>query len=194
MPDHAPTPDASDADLLRAFRAGDVGAFDALVRKHEAGLLRQAALLARDAALAEDAVQETFLTLARTPPDPADPLCRSAGIGAWLHRVTRNHVLDAMRSATRRRDREAAAQADRPPTAHDDGLAAVEGADTRALVERTLEALPEDQREAVSLRLLHDRTYAEIAAITGRKVGTVGWLISRGMRSLAQELSPLLRA
>jgi DNA-directed RNA polymerase specialized sigma24 family protein len=41
------------------------------------------------------------------------------------------------------------------------------------------------------LRLFDDKSYAEIAAITGRKVGTVGWLISVGMKALAEELSPL---
>ena len=41
------------------------------------------------------------------------------------------------------------------------------------------------------LRLFDEKSYAEIAEITGRKVGTVGWLISVGMKALAEELAPL---
>ncbi len=42
------------------------------------------------------------------------------------------------------------------------------------------------------LRLLGEKSYREIADITGKKVGTVGWLISVGLKALSQELEPLL--
>lgn len=187
-------PDPPDADLLRAFRAGDVDAFSALARRHEGRLLRHARLLLGFRGEPEDAVQEALLSLARNPPDPGDAICASHGIGAWLNQVTRNHCLDMIRSDSRRRDREDAAVLGRPDTSLETPLAAAEGDDTRLTIERTLARLPEDQREAVALRLLDDKSYAEIAAITGRKVGTVGWLISRGMKTLAAHLSPLLNA
>ena len=73
------------------------------------------------------------------------------------------------------------------------GVETVEAADTKAAVERGLLKLPVDQREVLVLRLFDEKSYAEIAAITGRKVGTVGWLISVGMKALADELAPLAR-
>ncbi|MEL6429695.1 MAG: RNA polymerase sigma factor [Planctomycetota bacterium] len=193
VPEEPPS-DAPDADLLSAFRAGDAGAFERLVERYEGALLRHLCLLTGRRAAAEDATQEAFLTLARRPPDPSDPRVAELGLGPWLHRVARNHALDHMRTQARRRDREAALTGERPPLAPDTSLAAVDAADTRALVERTLLALPEDQREVISLRLLEERSYQEIAEITGKKVGTVGWLISRGMRALARELGPLMEA
>ena len=190
-------PETPDADLLRAWREGDAGAFGTLVRRYEGGLLRHARALLRRGGAAEDAVQEAFLTLARTPPD-LDLAPRHGdgppGLGAWLHRVTRNHCLDAMRSDARRRQREEALEADRPTAMLDPQLARVDATDTRSAVERSLAALPNDQREVLALRLLDDKSYAEIASITGRKVGTVGWLISVGMKALARELSPLMEA
>ncbi len=42
------------------------------------------------------------------------------------------------------------------------------------------------------LRLLSERSYREIAEITGKKVGTVGWLVSEGLKALAAQLEPLL--
>lgn len=187
----------SDADLLRAWRGGEASAFGDLVRRYQGGLLRHARTLLRRGGAAEDAVQEAFLSLARTPPDlEAAPISGAGppGLGAWLHRVTRNHCLDIMRSDARRRMREETVEADRPTATLDPALAAVEATDTRSAVERSLAALPDDQREVIALRLLGDKSYAEIATITGRKAGTVGWLISVGMKALARELSPLMEA
>ena len=190
-------PLTSDADLLSAWRAGEGSAFGDLVRRYQGGLLRHARTLLRRSGVAEDAVQEAFLTLARTPPDlDAAPASGDGppGLGAWLHRVTRNHCLDMMRSDARRHAREETAGAERPTATLDPALAGLEATDTRGVVERSLNALPDDQREVISLRLLDEKSYAEIAAITGRKVGTVGWLISVGMKALARELSPLMEA
>ena len=99
-----------------------------------------------------------------------------------------------LRSNKRRRDREVDVGTPETNSPLDPALAAVDAQDTRGAVEASLQRLPDDQREAVSLRLLEERSYAEIASMTGRKIGTVGWLISQGMKALAQELSPLLEA
>ena len=99
--------------------------------------------------------------------------------------------MDMMRTNERRRRREAVAA---PPEATSGGIDAVEQRDTRAAVERGLERLPEPQREVLVLRLVGERSYREIAEITGRKVGTVGWLISEGLKALSRDLSELLPA
>ena len=57
---------------------------------------------------------------------------------------------------------------------------------------RELARLPVDQREVLVLRLLDERSYKEIAEITGKKIGTVGWLISVGLKELGQRLGPLM--
>ena len=97
--------------------------------------------------------------------------------------------MDALRSEKRRRHREKAVA---PEEAVQGGLDGVELADTREAVEKSLERLPTDQREVLVLRLFSERSYKEIADITGKKVGTIGWLISVGLKTLAGELAPLL--
>lgn len=67
-----------------------------------------------------------------------------------------------------------------------------EGGDTREAVERGLDRLPPDQKEVLVLRLLGDRSYREIATITGKKIGTVGWLVSVGLKALSEHLAPLI--
>ena len=145
-------------------------------------------------------MQDVFLKLAQTPPSlPAeargDPELERAHLSSWLHKVTRNCCMDAIRSETRRRRREhevAEAGAVLHGGATDGGISAVDAKDTRAVVERELGKLPVDQREVLVLRLLADKSYREIAEITGRKIGTVGWLVSVGLKSLSRELAPIL--
>jgi RNA polymerase sigma-70 factor (ECF subfamily) len=183
----------SDGRLLAAWGRGDAGAFEALVARHERALLCHARALLGDRRAGEDAVQEAFLRLAQRPPTLAadvqgDPRAESAVLSSWLHQVLRNLCMDTKRSEKRRRRREEEAAAGEATSG---GTETVEAADTRAAVERGLARLPEEQREVLVLRLLDEKSYAEIAAITGRKVGTVGWLISIGMKALAAELAPL---
>lgn len=185
--------DRSDGQLLAEWSRGDARAFEALVARHERALLRHSRALVGDWRAGEDVVQEVFLRLAQRPPVlDADVLgdarAESAVLASWLHQVTRNLCMDAKRSEQRRRRREAEASTSEAVSG---GVETVDAADTKAAVERGLLRLPVDQREVLVLRLFDEKSYAEIAAITGRKVGTVGWLISVGMKALAEELAPL---
>jgi RNA polymerase sigma-70 factor (ECF subfamily) len=185
---------ASDGELLQAFRAGDPTAFAALVDRHQGVLLRHARAILGVGPDGEAVVQEVFLKLAQSPPllpssTDGDSEAQSAHLCAWLHTVNRNACMDTQRSTRRRSHREEQAAS---PEAHDGGIAHVEQADTRAAVERELERLPVDQREVLVLRLLADRSYKEIAEITGRSIGTVGWLVSEGLQQLGERLRPQL--
>lgn len=185
---------ATDGQLLLAFQDGDRAAFAALVDRHQAALLRHARSLLGAGRAEEDVVQEVFLQLAQTPPVLPPEVVGSANLErahlcSWLHKVTRNACMDTQRSEQRRLKRERqAANAER----HEGGLAHVEQEDTRAWVERELERLPVDQREVLALRLLSERSYKEIAEITGRNIGTVGWMVSVGLKELSVRLEPLL--
>jgi RNA polymerase sigma-70 factor (ECF subfamily) len=185
----------TDGQLLQAAQRGDATAFEALVHRHESALLRHARALVGESGGYEDVVQEVFLRLAQKPPElpseaAGDAERERAYLGSWLHRVTRNCCMDALRSDTRRKVREETVAT--RDEASDGGLHVVEARDTRKAVERGLEKLPGDQHEVLVLRLLGGRSYREIADITGKKVGTVGWLVSEGLKALARDLSPLL--
>ncbi len=185
-----PQPGPSDADLLADWQAGRKAAFTDLVRRHEAPLLYHAHSLLGSRPAADDVVQETFLRLAQKPPElEGDHELSRRLLSSWLHRVTRNLCMDAIRAEQRRRQREASVATNEATTG---GIDAVEANDTRAAVERSLERLPAAQREVLVLRLLGDKSYREIADVTGRKVGTVGWLISEGLKQLSGDLAHLV--
>ncbi len=184
----------SDGQLLRRWKSGDQTAFSLLVQRHQSALLRHARAILGAGSPYEDVVQDVFLKLAESPPDLpvevlGDPERERVQLLSWLHKVTRNACMDTIRSDTRRKRREhEVAESE----AADGGLATIEERDTRALVEQELSKLPLDQREVVALRLMGERSYKEIAEITGKNVGTVGWLISVGLKALGEGLEPLL--
>ena len=181
----------SDAELLVAWQGGDPGAFAEMVQRYQGPLLRHARGVLGPGSAAEDVVQDVFLQLAgarEVPPRDQPPGDRP--LSAWLHTVTRNVCMDVIRSEKRRKRRER--QVAEPETTAG-GLHAVEAQDTKALVEQEIAKLPLGQREVLVLRLLAERSYREIAEITGKKIGTVGWLISEGLKSLSGSLTPLLR-
>lgn len=182
--------DTTDHDLLHAWHAGDATAFTALVTRHQAALLRHARGLLGPGGGYEDVVQEVFLKLARERLMPPAGGGEGAGqLASWLHTVTRNACMDTLRSESRRRARErSVATTEAAPG----GQQLVEAEDTRARVERAIEDLPVDQREVLVLRLLAGRSYGEIAEVTGKKVGTVGWLISEGVKALSVSLASLM--
>jgi RNA polymerase sigma-70 factor (ECF subfamily) len=186
--------EATDGDLLERWQGGEAAAFDALIARHQAPLLRYARALLPDRSAAEDAVQDAFLRLIQRPPTlppeaRADATAQRALLSAWLHKVARNCCMDQTRGETRRRAREHERALPEP---HSGGVEQVEARDTRAAVERGLARLGSDQREVLVLRLLGDKSYREIADITGRKLGTVGWLVSTGLRALSQDLQTAL--
>ncbi len=179
---------------MAAFLAGDAAAFTTLVQTHQAALLRHARAVLGHGSSYEDVVQEAFLKLAQKPPDLSRDVLGNAALeraqlSSWLHKVTRNLCMDVARSETRRKRREQDAAA---VEAADGGLAIVDAVDTRTVVEKQLNRLPVEQREVLVLRLLGERSYKEIAEITGKKIGTVGWLVSVGLKTLSRELAPVL--
>src|SRR6185369_11447006 len=141
-------------------------------------------------------VQDVFLKLAQSPPEipneaDGDPRLERVHLLSWLHKVTRNGCMDTLRADKRRRRREQDVAADE---AQSGGIGSIEEADTRAAVEREIEKLPVEQREVIVLRLLGDRSYKEIAEITGKPIGTVGWLVSIGLKALGAGLAAVLEA
>ena len=186
--------DPSDGALLGAWEGGDAGAFTELVRRYESALLRHAKALLGETGAHEDVVQESFMKLARGGVEvPAavagDPEAERRVISAWLHKVVRNGCMDVLKAESRRKTRERTAAA---PEAAPSTPPEVEVEDTRGFVRAAIAALPSDQREVLALRLFEEKSYREIAEVTGKKVGTIGWLISEGLQALSGRLAPVL--
>jgi RNA polymerase sigma-70 factor (ECF subfamily) len=80
------------------------------------------------------------------------------------------------------------------PQIHDDDIAEIEEraglADLRARVRAELERLSAEQREALRLRVVEERSYEEVADALGISEQAARARVSRGLRALAQSLEP----
>ncbi len=178
-----PTTAADDALVVRAVLDGNRDAFRVLVDRELPGVVRAAARILGDLAEAEDVAQETFVIAYRSLAS-----WRAEGpFGAWLARIA---VRLAVRRAARRRvvpwaqpgrvtdDDEPALAARLAAT--DPEHAAVRGEQAR-VVRRAVAELDDPYREVVALRFFAERSLEEIAALTGRPLGTVKTHLRRGL-------------
>ena len=143
------------------------------------GLLRYAAGISRDQELAQDAVQEAFLSyfvqrsLGRAIDNPR----------GWLYRVLRNHVLDRLSSAEARREVDALeAEQSSVPSQIDAHLLQAEA------VRELRTVLTPRELECLRLRA-EGLSYEEIASVLDIRSGTVGALLARVYRKVRQTSS-----
>ncbi|MBI4901781.1 MAG: SigE family RNA polymerase sigma factor [Actinobacteria bacterium] len=154
----------------------EVPDFDSWVAARGPALLRLAYVLTGNGADAEDVVQDA---LSRALPRWSristvdDP-------DAYVRRMVVNAHVSRWR---KRRRREVPVE-----VVHDRPVPAGVGAEDRDRLWRACRALPPDQRTAVVLRFYEDLDYAEIAALTGVREGSVRSRVSRGIAAMRHEL------
>ena len=169
--------------VLAAAARGDEDAFGRLWRDLQPRLLRYFAVVSRVAA--EDLASETWLGVVRGIDrfEGNEPAFR-----AWVFTIARHEVLDWRRRAARRPTGDLPAHALAERAAPDDpAAAALEGFSTRAALAEVA-TLPADQAEAIMLRVVAGLGVDRVAAIMGKRPGTVRVLTHRGLRKLAERL------
>jgi RNA polymerase sigma-70 factor, ECF subfamily len=152
-----------------------------LYRRHAGDLHRFARSLTGDAALAEDAVAETFARVLDGPPVPD-------GVGArpWLFGVARHVCLDLHR---RRRLHAPVEVAAGTASATPDPEAGTAARDALADVLADLAGLPEDARAALLLRVQEGLSYEEIGQALGIGAGAARVRVHRARAILARRRS-----
>jgi RNA polymerase sigma-70 factor (ECF subfamily) len=171
-------------DLRNPSRFAEV--FD----EHAAGVHSAALAILRDAARAEDVVQDVFLRLWRRP-DAWDPA--RGPLGAYLRLMARSRALDLwregdVRERARRRAQDAAVADPAPPTTETPETAALRSAESEAL-RAALDELSEEQRSAVALAYWGGLTAEQIAERVGIPLGTAKSRIRLGLRRLRAVLA-----
>lgn len=175
--DDAPsTPDDEPALLARA-RAGDLRAFETLVRGAQGRVRRQLRRLAHgDTALADDLAQESFVQAWQQLPH----FRGDARFATWLHRVAYTRFL----MHARRRQDEPLAEGQAEAVPADDPDPAL-----RLDVNRAIDALPEHERVAIVHCFQLDLSHDEAAAVLGLPLGTLKSHVARGKARLREALA-----
>lgn len=174
------------ADRVRAARGGDLDAFTALVRQYEDVARAIAVARVGDAVVAEEVAQEAFLDAWRLLPTLREP----RAFGAWLRRIAAKQA----DRVTRRKRREVAAFDPERATAPGPGPEGTAArTQVRDSVRLALAALPERQREVLSLYYLSARSLAEIADIMEIEVGTAKKRLHDARKRMRQDLEDAMR-
>lgn len=157
----------SDEALMAAYARGDRAAFEELFRRLSGPVHGFFLRSFRDAAVADDLLQVTFLKVhrARAEYQPALPL------KPWLFTIAARVRLDALRKRYRLRedaDEERLAAADEAQAlARAQESAADDASGRAASVREALDQLPESQRTVVHLHRYEGMTFPEIARVLG---------------------------
>lgn len=154
--------------------------FHNIVEQHGPALYRLAYRLTGDPHDAEEVLQET-LRSAWTSRDRFD---RSRGVRAWLASILRRRVVDRWRVVGRNPRLATGDQGCDPLVEADDPHAA----DYTDEMQRALDQLPHDMRDALLLVIVGELTHQEAAVALGVPLGTVLSRVSRGRERLRDRL------
>lgn len=168
--------------LVVRAQEGDVRAFEALARRHQAVLYRLAVRVMGDPAEAEDALQEALLDAWRR----IDRFRGDAAFSTWMYRIVTNRCVAMLR----KRRPEPVERVDDTATAPDSPAHAAELDAELAALGRALAGLPDGLRICWVLRELEGLGYTEIAAITGAGEDAVRGRIHRARAKLAEVMRP----
>jgi RNA polymerase sigma-70 factor (ECF subfamily) len=170
----------SDGELIQRTGEGDRAAFDKLYRRYARPVFGLALRRLGDRGRAEDAVQETFVSIWRS----ASTYKPERGPGApWLYGVARNAIVDRSRARNE------------PPAEAPDEASREIGPDDHAeqswtqwQVHSALERLPEREREVIALAYWSDLSQSEVATRLGIPLGTVKTRTRSALMHLAEIL------
>ncbi|MEP7055999.1 MAG: sigma-70 family RNA polymerase sigma factor [Actinomycetota bacterium] len=181
-----------DIDIVRACQAGVPGAMDALIRATYADVYALAYRLVRDRDEAADVTQEVFVRVLRS----VKGFRGDAAFGTWLHRVTVNTSLTAMRKRAKRPLLGAAGALGAPDSEYGDLADSAPGPAERAersellaRAEAAVAALPESARTIVVLRDVEGLSTAEVAIATGLTESAVKVRLFRARERLRAALT-----
>jgi len=171
----------ADEAIIQLVRAGQgQAAFERLVPAYRRRVFGLAYSILRDRAAAEDLAQEVFVKLWQALPRYDG----RARLSTWIYAITRNAAVSALRARRR-----SVSMSDAAVLAEVEGIAAAPAAEPEdAALHREVEALPEKQRQAITLYYLDQRTVEEVAEMMGLPANTVKTHLHRARARLAGAL------
>lgn len=164
-------------ELLERFARGDLDAFEALFRGHQAEVYGWIVRIVRDRGIAEDLTVEAFWKMQRAHAR-FDP---KRSFGAWARRIATNLALDELRKTPRE------SQLVSEPADASNSNPAIQR-ETREQIAAALLALPPKLRVVATLSLVEEVPHQEIADALGISNLAVRVRLSRAVNILRQKL------
>ena len=188
----------SDAPLVERAVAGDQKAFELLVIKYQRRIQRLIGRMVRDVDLVEDIAQETFIRAYRA----LAQFRGDAQFYTWLYRIAVNtakkSLMDLKRNPTvsensfKSDDDDETSPLENELTSSETPDAVLASKEIAQIINTALEALPEELRQAITLREIEGLSYEEISEAMNCPIGTVRSRIFRAREAISLKVKPLL--
>ena len=188
----------SDAPLVARAVAGDQKAFELLVIKYQRRIQRLIGRMVRDVDLVEDIAQETFIRAYRA----LAQFRGDAQFYTWLYRIAVNtakkSLMDLKRNPTvsensfKSDDDDETSPLENELTSSETPDAVLASKEIAQIINTALEALPEELRQAITLREIEGLSYEEISEAMNCPIGTVRSRIFRAREAISLKVKPLL--
>jgi len=183
--------DLADEDLMELVRGGEVHAFEVIFDRHSTAAFSLAYRMCGRRSLAEDIVQDAFLSLWRSSSgyEPGRGSVRS-----WVLSVVHNRAIDAFRRQGSRDVRNVTDEgiAERLPAPDATDVEVERRGDARQ-VRSALEELPPDQRQVIELAYFGGFTHTQIAEMLDLPPGTVKGRMRLGLTKMRYVLGESAR-
>ena len=192
----------TDAMLVQRATAGEARAFELLVIKYQRRVERLIGRMVRDVDLVPDIAQETFIRAYRALPQ----FRGDAQFYTWLYRIAVNtakkHLMDLKRDPVMTLS---SFESDDDDETSGNGLAQRLGAtddetpeavlaskEIAQAVNEAMDALPEELRQAITLREIEGLSYDDSAQALDCPIGTVRSRIFRAREAISNRIKPML--
>jgi RNA polymerase sigma factor (sigma-70 family) len=175
-----------DGQLVELVAEKDAGALEALYERYGRAAYSLARRILTEETLAQDVVQEVFLSLWR---DAGRFDAGRGTVATYLLSMTHHRAVDVVRreeNLRRWRTSDEGLELSPDPKARVEDE--VEASERRAEVRAALKELPDAQREALLLAYFGGYTQREVAALIGVPLGTVKTRMAAGMRKMKEAL------
>jgi RNA polymerase sigma-70 factor (ECF subfamily) len=174
----------TDEELLLALAGEDLAALDTLYARYGGLAFSLALRITRDREVAEEVVQEAFLSIWRR----SATYCESrGGARSWLLSIVHHRAIDAVRARSAR-GFSVPLDDELPLASADDPESEVVRTLDREAIQKALASLPDEQRRCIVLAYFGGLTYPEIAERLGVPLGTV----KSRLRLALEKLRPLV--
>ena len=175
----------SDQELMRIVQAGDLSPASEIYDRYSGRIYNFAFRFLKNAEAAEDAVQEVFVKMIRH----ANQFHGDAKLSTWLFSITANWCRDYLRKADNKTKETEDVLISLPAPLEHGPDRTLEQRENEVRVQRALQALTPEQREAILLSRYQGLSYAEIAQIAGCSEGAVKTRVFRAMETLKKALT-----
>ena len=191
----------SDLALVERANAGDTRAFELLVIKYQRRIERLVGRMVRDVDLVQDITQETFIRAYKA----LHQFRGEAQFYTWLYRIAVNTAKKSLMEMRRspiitesalhnRSDDDETSVIEQELITQETPETVLAAQEIAQAVNAAMEALPEDLRQAVTLREIEGLSYEEISQAMDCPIGTVRSRIFRAREAISAKVKPLLES